>query len=98
MKEPTEEQKEKIAKLQKPSDLPADERKRQYAAMRRSFHRDASPALLAKFSMATDAERFLDMIFLIYIAIIMSSTCLELNPFVTVFFQPFTPHPMVCVV
>lgn len=41
--------------------MPADERKRQYAAMRRSFHRDASPALLAKFSLANDAERFLDI-------------------------------------
>ena len=61
MKEPTDEQKEKISKMTKASDMPADERKRQYAAMRRSFHRDASPALLAKFSLANDAERFLDI-------------------------------------
>lgn len=36
------------------------ERKRQYAALRRAVYREAPPALVAKFSLASDGERFLD--------------------------------------
>lgn len=43
--------------MSKPSDMDADERKRQYAALRRSIHRDAPPALVAKFQLASDGER-----------------------------------------
>ena len=49
--------------MSKPSDMPYEERKRQYAALRRAIHRDASPALLAKFSLANDGERFLGVDF-----------------------------------
>ena len=41
---------------------PAQERKRQYAAMRRAIYREAKPELVAKFSLATDKERLLDII------------------------------------
>ncbi|CAK9108290.1 unnamed protein product [Durusdinium trenchii] len=44
--------------MSKPSDMPYEERKRQYAAMRRQIYREAPPALLAKYSLAPDAERF----------------------------------------
>ncbi|CAK9062720.1 Cell surface glycoprotein 1 [Durusdinium trenchii] len=44
--------------MSKPSDMPSDERKRQYAALRRVIYKEASPALLAKFNLCPDAERF----------------------------------------
>ena len=53
------EQKESIANMTKPSDLEYGERKRQYASLRRAIIKDASPALVAKFQLANDAERFL---------------------------------------
>ena len=34
------------------------ERKRQYSALRRAVYREAPPALVAKFSLANDGERF----------------------------------------
>lgn len=34
-----------------------EERKRQYSAMRRAIFKDARPELVAKFSLASDAER-----------------------------------------
>ena len=51
------EEKEKIAAMSRPADMPYDERKRQYAALRRDIVKSASPELLAKFSFATDRER-----------------------------------------
>ena len=36
-----------------------EERKRQYAAMRRAIFRDAAPELVAKFTLCSDRERFL---------------------------------------
>ena len=40
-----------------PTAMPKPERKRQYAALRRAIVRSCEPALLAKFSLSTDAER-----------------------------------------
>ena len=54
-----EETKKKIGEMSKPSDMPSDERKRQYAALRRVIYKEASPALLAKFNLCPDAERLL---------------------------------------
>ncbi|CAL1141573.1 unnamed protein product [Cladocopium goreaui] len=54
----TEEEKSKIAAMQKPSDMDYKERKRQYAALRRAIVKEAAPELVAKFSLATDKERF----------------------------------------
>ena len=36
----------------------AKERKRQYSALRRAIHKEAPPALVAKFSLCNDKERF----------------------------------------
>ncbi len=44
--------------MSKPSEMDYSERKRQYASLRRAIHRDAPPALVAKFQMANDNERF----------------------------------------
>lgn len=55
----SEEQKESIANMTKPSDLDSGERKRQYASLRRAIIKEASPALAAKFKLAKDAERLL---------------------------------------
>ncbi|CAL1154670.1 unnamed protein product [Cladocopium goreaui] len=44
--------------MQKPSDMDRSERKRQYAALRRAIIKEASPELVAKFSLASDKERF----------------------------------------
>ena len=38
-------------------DIPRDERKRQYAALRRAILKNANPALTAKFSLCDDGER-----------------------------------------
>ena len=38
-------------------DMPRDERKRQYAALRRAILKSANPALTAKFSLCDDCER-----------------------------------------
>lgn len=57
MKELTEEQKQELASMSKPSDMDPSERKRQYSALRRAIIKDANPALVAKFSLASDAER-----------------------------------------
>lgn len=53
----TQEQKDKIAMMSSPSEMPYEERKRQYAALRRSVASSCKPALLAKFSLSNDAER-----------------------------------------
>lgn len=53
-----DEQKQQIAEMTKPSDMDPAERKRQYSALRRAIYRDATPALVAKFSIAKDGERF----------------------------------------
>ena len=45
--------------MTKASDMDPEERKRQYSALRRAIYRDATPALVAKFSVANDADRFL---------------------------------------
>ncbi|CAL1154720.1 unnamed protein product [Cladocopium goreaui] len=58
VKELTEEQKQELASMSKPSDMDPSERKRQYSALRRAIIKDANPALVAKFSLASDAERF----------------------------------------
>ena len=55
----SDEQKNDLLSMSKASDMDPDERKRQYSALRRAIYKDASPALVAKFSLATDAERFL---------------------------------------
>ena len=55
-------QKAAIASMTKPSDLDYSERKRQYSSLRRAILKDASPALVAKFQMANDNERFFDYI------------------------------------
>ncbi|CAK9118579.1 unnamed protein product [Durusdinium trenchii] len=44
--------------MQKPSDMDRGERKRQYSALRRAIARDAPPALVAKFGLCSDKERF----------------------------------------
>ena len=54
----SEEQKEKIASMATPTAMPRDERKRQYAALRRAVVRSCEPALLAKFSLSSDGERW----------------------------------------
>ena len=59
MKELTEEQKQELEAMSKPSDMDPSERKRQYSALRRAIHKDANPALVAKFSLASDTERSL---------------------------------------
>ena len=59
VKEFDEEAKKAISEMSKPSDMAPDERKRQYAAMRRAIYKEASPALLAKFNLCPDAERLL---------------------------------------
>ena len=38
-------------------EIPRDERKRQYAALRRAILKNANPALTAKFSLCDDGER-----------------------------------------
>ena len=45
--------------MTKPSDIEYSERKRQYSALRRAIIKDANPALIAKFSLASDGERLL---------------------------------------
>ena len=55
------EQKDAILAMTKPSDLNPEERKRQYSSLRRAIYRDAPPALVAKFQMCSDAERFSDL-------------------------------------
>ena len=54
----TQEQKDKIADMATPIAMPRDERKRQYAALRRAVVRSCEPALLAKFSLSSDGERW----------------------------------------
>ena len=51
-------QKEAISNMTKPSDLDYSERKRQYSSLRRAIQKEANPALVAKFQMANDSERF----------------------------------------
>ncbi|CAK9029492.1 unnamed protein product [Durusdinium trenchii] len=41
-----------------PSGMPPDERKKQYSAMRRAIVKTCEPALLAKFQLASDGERW----------------------------------------
>ena len=50
-----------IAAMAVPQDMDPAERKRQYAALGRAIRRDAPPEVVAKFSMATDPERRLDI-------------------------------------
>ena len=54
----SQEQKDKIADMATPTAMPRDERKRQYAALRRAVVRSCEPALLAKFSLSSDGERW----------------------------------------
>ena len=44
-------------------DLPYEERKRQYASLGRVINREANPALVAKYRMASDGERLLFQIY-----------------------------------
>lgn len=53
----TDDQRQEIESMTSSADMPYDERKRQYAALRRAIHLDASPALVCKFKMANDTER-----------------------------------------
>ena len=55
----SDEQKQQVADMTKPSDIEYSERKRQYSALRRAIIKDANPALIAKFSLASDGERLL---------------------------------------
>ena len=43
--------------LARHKDMPRDERKRQYAALRRAILKNVNPALSAKFSLCDDGER-----------------------------------------
>ncbi|CAK9118575.1 unnamed protein product [Durusdinium trenchii] len=54
----SDDQKKAVADMQKPSDMDRGERKRQYSALRRAIARDAPPALVAKFGLCSDKERF----------------------------------------
>ncbi|CAJ1459454.1 unnamed protein product [Effrenium voratum] len=54
----SQEEKDKIESMSGPSDMPYDERKRQYSALRRAISRANSPALTAKFALCSDSERF----------------------------------------
>ena len=54
----TDEQKANISNMATPKQMPYDERKRQYSALRRAITRSCEPALLAKFSLSTDGERW----------------------------------------
>ena len=40
--------------------MPYNERKRQYAALRRAVYADASPELVAKYKLSNDSERLTD--------------------------------------
>lgn len=53
----TDGQRQEIESMTSSADMPYEERKRQYAALRRAIHADANPALICKFKMANDAER-----------------------------------------
>ena len=55
----SQDQKDELASMSVSSDMDPGERKRQYSALRRAIYKDASPALVAKFSLATDGERLL---------------------------------------
>ena len=59
MKTIDEETKAAISGMTSAADLPYDERKRQYASLGRAINREANPALVAKYRMANDGERFL---------------------------------------
>ncbi|CAK9024606.1 UBA domain-containing protein [Durusdinium trenchii] len=52
------EEKERIAAMSSPADMDYEERKRQYAALRRAVYRSASPGLMAKYTLSSDADRF----------------------------------------
>jgi hypothetical protein len=53
----SEQQKKDIGEMASPSQMPKAERKRQYSALRRAIVKSCEPALLAKFSLSSDAER-----------------------------------------
>ena len=53
----TDDQREQIEAMTSPADMPHEERKRQYSALRRAINADASPALVCKFKLANDSER-----------------------------------------
>ena len=75
----TTEQKESIANMTKPSDLEYGERKRQYASLRRAIIKDANPALVAKFQLANDAERFLGFAGNIHVDFLELFPCASVN-------------------
>jgi len=52
----TDDQKLAIQNLQKPSDLPKAERKRQFAALGRRLEKPCSPGVLAKWEASTTDE------------------------------------------
>ncbi|CAE7586987.1 unnamed protein product, partial [Symbiodinium microadriaticum] len=54
----TDEEKAGIMEMTSPQDIPREERKRQYSALRRAILRSANPALTAKFSLCDDDSRF----------------------------------------
>ena len=54
----SDERKANISEMAGPKQMPYDERKRQYSALRRAITRSCEPALLAKFSLSTDGERW----------------------------------------
>ena len=54
----SDQQKASISEMATPKQMPYDERKRQYSALRRAITRSCEPALLAKFSLSTDGERW----------------------------------------
>ena len=51
------EQKAQIESMAGPREFPADERKRQYSALRRAVVASADPGLLAKLQLCSDSER-----------------------------------------
>ena len=57
VREPSDDQKAAIREMTSASQMPYEERKRQYAALRRAVYTDASPELVAKYKLSNDAER-----------------------------------------
>jgi hypothetical protein len=53
-----QQQKDELSSMASPSDMESSERKRQYAAMGRAIHKTLNPALLAKYQLCNDTERF----------------------------------------
>ncbi|CAJ1358625.1 unnamed protein product [Effrenium voratum] len=58
MRSLTDEQKQQISLMSLPKEMPRDERKRQSAVVGRALRSEGNPALLAKWTLSNDLERF----------------------------------------